>query len=81
MEDEIKDTVVKTIQSAIKYPYLGKHTYKGKTYVVFFTEKSKGVVVMSEVEQNDKYKFGAYGEFDEEPFEYLEEGVCVRLQN
>lgn len=63
------------------YPFLGKHTFKGKIYVVFFTEKDKGVVVMSEVEDNPKYAFGHYGDFDEEPFEYLEEDICVRLKN
>lgn len=65
----------------MEYPYLGKNTYNGKDYVVFFTEEEHGVVVMSDVTDNEKLAFGKIGNFDESLFKPLEKDVCVRLQN
>lgn len=63
------------------YPYLGsKELNDGSNVVVFFTEKNKGVVVMNESKVNE-YRFGLYGDFDEDEFGFLKEGVCVRLNN
>lgn len=63
------------------YPYLGtKKIEDDKMIVIFFTENNKGVVVMSET-QDEEYRFGRYGIFDENEFELLGEGICVRLNN
>ena len=64
-----------------KYPYIGKHTFQGKEYVVFFLKENYGVVVMTNIEGNEKYSMGYLGEFDEEPFEVLPPDVCVRISN
>lgn len=65
----------------MNYPYLGKKTYNGNEYVVMFTERNYGVVVMSEVEGNKNIRMGKIGDFDEDAFEPLESGKCVRLSN
>lgn len=64
-----------------KYPYLGEREYKGEKYVVLFTEKNYGVVVMSNIEEIEELKFGKFGDFNEDLFTYLEKDVCVRLSN
>lgn len=64
------------------YPYLGVKEFNTDEHVViFFTEKNKGVVVDNTTISNDSYKFGRYGEYDEDDFDFLREGVCVRLNN
>lgn len=64
-----------------KYPYLGVRDYKGKQYVILFTEENYGVVVMSEVDDNESLLFGRTGDFDETMFKYLPPEQCVRLSN
>lgn len=66
-----------------KYPYLGRKVYKDKTFVVFFTEKDHGVIVMSDIEEseNPNLVFGRADDFDETMFEYLDENVFVKLSN
>jgi hypothetical protein len=63
------------------YPYLGKCTINGKSYVVLFTEEEYGTIVMSEFTDNPKLKFGTIGKFNEDMFEILPPDVCVRLSN
>lgn len=63
-----------------KYPYLGINQYKNKNYVVLFTEEDRGVIVMSESD-NEKLKFGTIGNFDEGQFKVLPPEQCVRLNN
>lgn len=63
-----------------QYPYLGRNYVDGLVYVVFFTEHDTGVIVLSEI-TNENIYFGKYGEFDEEKFEVLPPELCVRLQN
>ena len=43
-----------------KYPYLGKNTISGKTFVVLFTEEDSGVIVASEFNEDEKFAFGKY---------------------
>lgn len=64
-----------------KYPYLGKRTYKGSDYVIMFTEENYGVVVMSDIQDNEALQFGKMGDFSEEMFELLPPDQCVRLSN
>ena len=64
----------------MKYPYLGRNYVQGKTYVVLFTEEGTGVIVMTEITNANIY-LGKYGDFDEEAFEILPPGECVRLNN
>ena len=40
------------------YPYLAKNSYNGKEYVVLFSEPDRGTIVMSEITDNPKLKFG-----------------------
>lgn len=63
-----------------KYPYLGLKEFDGKKYVVLFTEEDKGIVVMTEFE-NEDIKFGTIGNFDENDFIFLPQDQCVRLSN
>ena len=63
-----------------KYPFLGINHVDGKSYVVFFTEPDRGVIVMNETD-NDKLKFGTIGDFDETQFDVLPQDQCVRLSN
>ena len=63
-----------------KYPYLGKNTINGKSYVVLFNDRDMGTVVMDETDDRT-IQFGEYGSFDEESFEVLGENECVRLSN
>lgn len=63
------------------YPYLGRAMFKGGIYIVWFLRENYGVITYSEVENNDTYKMGALGEFDEEPFEYLPDNLAIRLGN
>lgn len=62
------------------YPYLGRNYVNGKPYVVFFTEEETGLVVMNETDSKD-IVFGKIGNFDENAFELLPKGECVRLSN
>ena len=63
-----------------KYPFLGINHVDGKSYVVFFTEPDRGVILMNETD-NDKLKFGTITDFDETQFEVLPQEQCVRLSN
>lgn len=64
-----------------KYPYLGVREYNGQEYVIMFTDKDYGVVVMSEIEGVDALRFGYIGEFDESLFKPLDKDRYVRLSN
>lgn len=63
-----------------KYPYLGRNTFNGKTYVVLFNDVDMGTVVMNDTE-SPNIKFGAYGSFDESLFEVLPKEMYVTLSN
>ena len=63
------------------YPYLAKNSYNGKEYVVLFSEPDRGTIIMSEITDNPKLKFGVIGNFAEEIFEVLDKEVCVRISN
>lgn len=63
------------------YPYLAKNTYNGQDYVVLFSEPDRGTIVMSDITDNPKLKFGVIGNFAEEIFEVLDKDVCVRINN
>lgn len=66
----------------IKYPYLGKNTVNGKTFVVFFIAPDTGVVIMSDFESGEKFSFGKYFDnFAEELFEVLPPYMQVSLHN
>lgn len=66
----------------IKYPYLGKNTVSGKTFVVFFIAPDTGVVIMSDFEKEEKFGFGKYFDnFAEELFEVLPPDMQVSLHN
>lgn len=62
------------------YPYLGINHLDDKSYVVFFTEPDRGVVVLNETD-SDKIRFGTINNFDETQFELLPPDHCVRLSN
>lgn len=64
----------------IKYPYLGRNFIDNKAYIVLFTEPDTGVVILNDTD-SPRIKFGMYGGFAEEKFEFLPPEVCVRLQN
>lgn len=65
-----------------KYPYLGKNTISGKTFVVLFTEEDSGVIVASEFNEDEKFAFGKYLiNFAEEQFEVLPPDMQVSLHN
>jgi len=64
----------------MKYPYLGIKSVDDKNVTVLFTERDKGVVVGNETD-NDEYRFGKYGDFDEEEYDFLPQNMCVRLNN
>lgn len=63
------------------YPYLAKNSYKEHEYVVLFSEPDRGTIVMSDITDNPKLKFGTIGNFAEELFEVLGKDVCVRINN
>lgn len=63
-----------------KYPFLGINHIDGKSYVVFFTEPDRGVIVLNETD-NEELSFGTVGDFDETQFEFLPPDQCIRLQN
>lgn len=62
------------------YPYLGYIEVDGKDVVVLFTNKDIGVVVHSDSD-DIKYKFGKNSTFNEDSFDFLPEGVAVKIQN
>lgn len=64
----------------MEYPYLARNYVNGKAYVVLFIEEETGVVVMTEITNNNIY-LGKYGKYDEEAFEILPPSECVRLNN
>lgn len=64
----------------MKYPYLGMRKFDDKQVTILFTELGKGVVVDNQT-QDDEYRFGRYGEFDEDEYDFLPQNVCVRLNN
>lgn len=71
-----------------KYPYLGvhyvqkneEHLEQSICYVVFFTEPDYGVCVMNNTNLPN-VKFGKVGDYAEDSFETLPNGVPVRLMN
>lgn len=63
------------------YPYLGQGSIGGKGFVVWFTEAGKGIVVQTDNPDNEMCALGKYGEFDENWFELLPDGMCVRIEN
>lgn len=63
-----------------KYPFLGINHIDGKSYVVFFTEPDRGVIVLNETDK-EELSFGTVGDFDESQFEFLSPDQCIRLQN
>lgn len=63
-----------------KYPFLGINHVDGKSYVVFFTEPDRGVIVLNETDK-EELSFGTVGNFDETQFEFLSPDQCIRLQN
>lgn len=63
-----------------KYPFLGINHIDGKSYVVFFTESDRGVIVLNETDK-EELSFGTVGDFDESQFEFLSPDQCIRLQN
>jgi hypothetical protein len=63
-----------------KYPYLGINQVDGKSYVVFFTEPDRGVIVLNETD-SETLSFGKVDNFDESQFEFLSPDQCIRLQN
>lgn len=66
----------------ITYPYLGKNTIKGKTFVVFFIAPDTGVIIMSDFDKESKFGFGKYiDNFAEEMFEILSPEMQVSLHN
>lgn len=67
-------------RKGINYPYLGRKRIGDKQYVVMFLEEDYGLVVLNETKE-ENIIFGKLGDFDEEQFEILPEGECVRLQN
>lgn len=62
------------------YPYLGIKHIDDKSYVVLFTEPERGVIVMSNFDE-EGLNFGTIGNFGEESFEPLPPDQCVRLSN
>lgn len=64
----------------LEYPYLGRSYVNDKPYVVLFLEENKGVIVVNET-GDDNYKFGKYGEFEENSFEFLPQEEVVRIGN
>lgn len=63
-----------------QYPYLGLGSIDNKNYVVLFLKEDEGVVVMNETD-SEEIRFGMYGNFAEEAFEFLSPDQCVRLSN
>lgn len=62
------------------HPFLGiKKTSEG-SYVVLFYEEDMGIVVQTEINNEDLY-LGYHGEFDENSFEFLEPETDVILNN
>ena len=64
----------------MRYPYLGVKTVDAKQVTVLFTERDKGVVVSSET-GDDEYRFGKYGDFAEDEYDFMPQNMCVRLNN
>lgn len=69
------------MEEKVNYPYLAKREYKGNEYVIMFTEENYGVVVMSDIKDNESLRFGKMGDFDEKLFTILSPDQCVRLSN
>lgn len=73
----------------MEYPYLGFKNENGSkvlsddSIVVFFTDTNKGVVVhnINENTGNENMRFGRYGAFNEDEFEFYPEQNTVVLQN
>lgn len=64
-----------------EYPYLGARDFNGKQVIIFFNEKDYGTVVLSELNDNDSFKLGRIGDFEESFFPPLEKDKRVVLSN
>lgn len=64
-----------------QYPYLGTREYNGQQYVVLFSEKDYGTVVMSRITDMPDLAFGAIGDYDEDTFEKVPDGKLIFLTN
>lgn len=62
------------------HPFLGINHINGKAYVVLFDKEDSGMVVYNET-NSDKIKFGTYGDFDENQFEFLDPSTVITLSN
>lgn len=62
------------------HPFLGINYVDGKAYVVLFDKTDSGMVVFNET-LSPKIKFGMYGDFDEDQFEFLSPDTVITLTN
>ncbi|MCD8206903.1 MAG: hypothetical protein LUD72_03090 [Bacteroidales bacterium] len=64
-----------------KYPYLGKCSIGERSVTVLFNAERQGMVVQSDIADDERFAFARYGEFDETYFAPLPDNMCVRINN